>query len=103
MPPRLNNSLPPLFPLSWGGGRAQNVTVAFQDPAGQVARAESFSLNTTEEARSGVTRLAVRQPLRPGTWRVHVLAGHVPVARAEFPVLPLELWKARPLNRDQTT
>ncbi|KAF0302651.1 Xylosyltransferase oxt [Amphibalanus amphitrite] len=91
----------PVIMHSWSGGRAQNVTVAFQDPAGQVARAESFSLNTTEESRSGVTRLAVRQPLRPGTWRVHVLADHVPVARAEFPVLPLEVFKARPVNRDQ--
>ncbi|XP_037074011.1 xylosyltransferase oxt-like [Pollicipes pollicipes] len=91
----------PVIMHSWSGGEAQNVTVVVQDPAGRLARAETFALNTTEESRSGVTRLSVRQPLRPGTWRVHVLADRVPVARAEFPVLPLEVYRGRPVNREQ--
>lgn len=94
-----SDALPPVG--SWSGGTAQNVTVAIQDPAGQVAQVEGFSLNTTDVSRSGITRVAIRQPLRPGTWRVHVLADRVTVARGEFAIIPLELLKERQMNQDQ--
>lgn len=96
----------PVVRHSWRAGAPINVALVTVDPAGVVARADLLSLNAS--ARDGLSRLAMRQPLLPGVWKLNVYwskpadnqqqqqkeqLGLKLVMSANFTVLPLQSWR----------